>query len=99
NFSTVGQNLRHIIVGLSARLILVPAVFLFVAAYVFGFRGADLAILIAVFATPSAVSSFTMAQQMGGDHELAGQLVMFGTVTSVLTIFLWIFTAMQLSLI
>ncbi|MBE6597786.1 MAG: AEC family transporter, partial [Ruminococcaceae bacterium] len=42
NFSTVGQNLRHIIVGLSARLILVPAVFLFVAAYVFGFRGADL---------------------------------------------------------
>ncbi len=99
NFSTLGRNKWHIIYGLLARLVIVPAACILFAAYVFGFRGADLAILISLFASPAAVSSFTMAQQMGGDDELAGQLVMFGTVASVITIFLWIFTAMQLGLI
>lgn len=99
NFKTVGSNLRYIIGGIGARLVLVPAICLFFGAYVFGFRGADLAILLALFASPSAVSSFTMAQQMGGDDELAGQIVMFGTTVCVITMFLWIFVIMQLGLI
>ncbi len=96
NFGTVGRNLWHIIGGVGARLVLVPAVCLSLAVFVFGFRGQELAILLALFASPTAVSSFTMAQQMGGDDELAGQLVMFGTTACVITMFLWIFLFVQM---
>jgi predicted permease len=33
-----------------------------------------------------------MAQQMDADDVLAGQLVVFGSAFSVLTIFLWIYS-------
>ena len=39
----------------------------------------------------SAVSSFSMAQQMDGDGELAAELVVFTSGFAILTIFLWIF--------
>lgn len=99
NFNTVGANLSRLIWGLLARLVILPAVALGLGAYAFGFRGVELAILISLFASPSAVSSFTMAQQMGGDDELAGQLVMFGTVASILTVFMWILITVNLGLI
>ena len=99
NFDTVGGNLSRLIWGLLARLVILPAIALGLGAYVFGFRGVELAILISLFASPSAVSSFTMAQQMGGDDELAGQLVMFGTVASILTVFMWILITVNLGLI
>lgn len=99
NFKTVGANLSRIIIGLFSRLILLPAIALGLGAYVFGFRGVEFAILISLFASPSAVSSFTMAQQMGGDDELAGQLVMFGTVASVLTVFMWVLISVNLGLV
>lgn len=96
HFETVKNNRWQLIGGVVAKLILLPAVCLPLAALVFGFRGQDLAILLGLFSAPSAVSSFTMAQQMGGDDELAGQLVMFGTVASVLTMFCWILVVMRL---
>ena len=37
-----------------------------------------------------------MAEQMGGDGELAGQLVVLTSAFSILTIFLWIFGLKQL---
>jgi hypothetical protein len=45
---------------------------------------------MSMFASPAAVSSYTMAQQMDGDAELAGQLVVFTTVFSLVTLFFWI---------
>ena len=90
HFETVKGNRLQLIGGVAAKLILLPAICLPLAALVFGFRGQEMAILLALFASPAAVSSFTMAQQMGGDDELAGQLVMFGTVLSVVTMFFWI---------
>ena len=37
-----------------------------------GFRGVELVVLLAMFGAPTAVSSFTMAQQMGGDGSWPG---------------------------
>ena len=56
-------------------------------------------ILLALFASPAAVSSFTMAEQMGGDGELAGQLMMFGTTLSVVTMFGFIYAAVSLGIL
>lgn len=99
HFSTVKANVRPLVVGLLAKLVIVPAICLSLAAFVFGFKGEHFAILLALFASPAAVSSFTMAQQMGGDGELAGQLVMFGTTASVLTMFGFIYAAVSLGIL
>ena len=52
-----------------------------------------------MFGAPIAVSSYPMAQQMDGDGELAGQLVVLSSALCILTIFLWIFALKQLGLI
>ena len=46
--------------------------------------------------TPTALASYTMAEQMGGDAELANEIVTVGTVASMPTIFLWMFIFKQL---
>lgn len=61
------------------------------AAVLAGFRGAEFIALIGVFATPTAVNSFTMVQQMhAGDEELAGDIVVMTSAVSILSLFLWI---------
>ena len=99
NFKTIGENLTRIICGVCTKLIVIPLIFMSIAIFVLDFRGADIAILLALFASPPAVSSFTMAQQMGGDDELSGQLVMFGSTFSIITMFIWIYVIMQLGLL
>ena len=83
-------HLRQLIFCVVSRLIVVPAVMLSLAIS-FGFRGVELVTLIAVFATPCAVASFAMAQQMQADAELAGNCVVYSSGLSCLTIFGWVF--------
>lgn len=89
NFGETGRCLRPLLTTLSVKLALFPAAFLG-AALLMGFRGIDLAVLLTLFGSPIAVSSFTMAQEMGGDEQLAGQLVVFSSVLSIGTMFLLI---------
>lgn len=83
---------RELIWGVAMRLLLAPAV---------GFAGAFVAsalglitltpelvgVLIAILGTPTAVSSVVMAGEMGADDILAGQLVVWTTAGSVVTMF------------
>jgi len=71
------------------KLLIVPAIFLFFSA-LFGFRDVELLGFVALFGSPVAVSSFSMAKQMGADSELAGQNLLFTTVFSILSIFMWV---------
>ena len=86
NFKGALKDIKRIIVGVGGRLILVPAIFIPLAA-AFGFRGPEMMSLIAMLASPTAVSSFTMAESMGSDGDLAASLLVFGAVCSVVTIF------------
>ncbi len=54
-----------------------------------GFRGAGFAGLISMFGSATAVSSFTMVQQLGGDDELAGDIVVTTSAACVITLFGW----------
>ncbi len=93
-FREVGGCIKDLGITLGVKLLFFPALFLGLA-ILLGFRGAPLAVLLTVFASPVAVSSFTMAQQMGGDDRLAGQLVIFSSLLSVFTMFLFIFLLKQ----
>lgn len=97
-FSSVSKYIKNIVLAVSIRLFIMPAIFLTVAVII-GFRGIELFSLMAMLTTPVAVASYSMAQQMGGDGEFAGQLVVWTSFLSVFTIFLWIFCFKQMAFI
>ncbi len=86
----IAGNAKALAISVIGRLLAVPAVML-TAAYLLGWRGVEFATLMIVFASPTAVSSFTMAEQMGGDPDLAAQQVVLTTVLSSVTIFAMVF--------
>ncbi len=89
DFSKIKGESKYLVWGLLGKLVLAPAVFLG-AAVLLGFRDRELAIILAMFASPASVSSYTMAQQMGADDDLAAELVVIGTAVSLITVFLWV---------
>ena len=93
-----GGDRGLIALGVVTKLVLLPAVAV-AAGVALGFRGVELGTLMVVFAAPTAVSSFTMAQQMGSDSDLAAAMVVFTGMGSCFTIFLWTFLLLQLGLI
>lgn len=90
DFGKARANLKLLSICVAGRLVFVPLVFLSIAVLI-GIRDVSLAALIAVYASPTSVSSFPMAQQMGGNSDLAGGQVVFTTVFSILTVFMWVF--------
>ena len=97
-FSAIRKNVKQILIGVSGKLIFNPLIFI-TGAILLGFRGPNLAGLMIVFMAPTAVNSYIMAQMMDGDDELAGQLVVFSSLFSIITVFLWVFAVKQMGLI
>ncbi len=97
NFSTIKTSIKELIITVATRLLIVPALAI-TAAVLLGFRGEALVCLMVAFGAPTAVSSFSMAQQMGGDEELAAQIVVFSSALCLFTLFGWIFLLSSLQL-
>ena len=96
--SAFGKNRRTITLVTALRLVAIPLIMLLIA-YAVGLRGAELFLILVIFGTPVAVASYPMSVNMGGDGELAGQLVVVSTLLSLATIFLFIFCMAQLGLL
>ena len=94
-FSAVKTVRKELTIGVLTRLVISPA-FCFALAFLFQAFGLLkltpqlIAVMISIFSTPVAVSSAVMAQEMDGDEVLAGQLVVWSTLFSLLTLFLQI---------
>lgn len=97
-FSAIASLRREIIAGTLVRTVVSPILGLGVAYLLFRdlFSAAQFASLVAVFSTPVSVSSAPMAQEMDSDVALAGQLVVWTTLVSSLSIF---FATFVLSLV
>ncbi|UCH66347.1 MAG: AEC family transporter [Ignavibacterium sp.] len=67
------------------KLIGLPLV-LTIGAYLAGFRNMDLGIMFVLFSCPTAIVSFIMAEAMGANSRLAGNIVVISTIGSVITI-------------
>ena len=96
DFRKVRANARLLAIGVCGRLLIVPLVFLSIGVLL-GIRDVALATLIALFASPTAVGSYPMAQQMGGDEDLAAGQVVLTTAFSSFTVFFWVFILKALS--
>ena len=89
-FDGLGRYLKPLTAVTTIKLFVTPALLLSTAALL-GIRGGDFVGLIGIFASPTAVNSFTMVQQMDcGDAELAGDIVVMTSAVSILSFFLWI---------
>ena len=90
HFNAIGGNLKYVVPSMTVKMVILPAVILAVATLL-GFSGVERFVYFEMYATPVATASYAMAQNMGGDGELAGQFVVLSTVASVVTIFLWVY--------
>ena len=88
NLGAVASKKGYLASAIALRLVLIPAVFVPIAALL-GFRGQELCALMILFAAPTAVSSYPMAVAMDADGNFAAQIVAYTTVLCLPTIFLW----------
>lgn len=88
-FTESGQYIKQLTAGVLVKLVIVPAIALPIA-IALGFSNHEVCCLFSLLTAPTAVASFAVAQQMGGDGVLAGQLVVFTSLFSMVSIFLWI---------
>lgn len=94
-FSAVSRLWREILFGTLMRTVVVPVMGLSGAFFLHltvmpELAGEHFAAYIGVFATPVAVASAIMAKEMNADDELAGQLVVWTSLVSTVTIFLYV---------
>lgn len=87
-FDSFRFHWRELLLTCVGRLIVIPAVGLTISAML-GFRGVEFVALLAMFGASTAANSFPMAQQMGGDSALAGNIVVWTGSLCTLTLFGW----------
>ena len=97
-FDELKQHAKTVSIVLAIRLVLLPLVMV-PFGWLIGLRGGELFLILMIFGTPVATSSYPMAENMGGDGPLAGQLVFVSTVASLLTLFAFIFAMSSLGLL
>jgi len=89
-FQGFDRKFKYAMVGSIIKIAIMPIVMIAIAV-AFGFRDYDLAVIMLLFAVPSAVVGYSMAAQMGGDTYIAGTIVVFSTIMSAVTITAYIY--------
>lgn len=84
------SDIKNLMLCVLGRLVFMP-LFVVTGAVLLGLRNVELASLMSMSISPTAIASYSMAQQMNGDGELAGNAVIFSTGLSIFTMFLWIY--------
>lgn len=97
-FSKIQGYRKQLFISVLGKLVISPIIPV-ATGILLGFRNENLVPILIMFGAPTAVSSYTMAQQMGGDGELAGEIVVFTSGLAIVTIFLWIFLLKQMQFI
>jgi predicted permease len=98
NMDRIKESLRLTVVASIIKTVVMPLVTVPIALYL-GFRGLNLVIIAVLFGAPPAVSSFSFAQSMKANAELAANIIMVATFMSVFTIMASIYILKTLGLI
>ena len=99
-FSVVKGLFREIAAGTLFRLVAAPVLGIGIALLLERTTGLVscgpdvMPAMIALFGSPVAISSAAMATQMGGDEQLAAQLVVWTSILSIVTVFLLVCVSM-----
>lgn len=80
------------------KLVLLPLIF-FPFAIAFGFRGSELVAILVMLGSPTTVTCYIMAKNMGNDGVLSSSIVVMATLLSSVTLTGWIFVLKVMGLI
>lgn len=97
-FASMKRNRRILAPVFALRMVLIPALSYGIT-MLLPFSPMERFMLLMLFATPIATSSYPMAQNMGGDGELAGELVAVTNTGSIITLFLFVFALSRMGLL
>ena len=98
SFSHDYTNMPQVIWASLIKVLFIPLLFIPLA-YAFGFRDIDLIICMVLFATPSAISCFPMAYQMGANYRLTGMIIAVTNTLAIFTLFLFVYVLRATGLI
>ncbi len=90
-FSSAKNHWKPLAVGIVAKLVILPVVFLWIAVSVLDIRGDTLVPVFIFLAAPTAITNYQMAVQFDADYELAGDFLVYSMVFSAFTMFFFIF--------
>ena len=105
NFSSIKSMIKPLVGATLARLVIVPAIALTIAILLsnytsyFNFDKTVYPALVAIFGSPVAVSSAIMAREMDNDAELAGQLVVWTSILSIVSLFIIVLILRSMALL
>ena len=90
-FSSLIKNLKFIFVASFMKLFILPLVAILLGIK-FGFVNEHLLAILGATGSPIAIASFIMVKEIGGDENLAAELIVSSSVLSIFTLFIWIFS-------
>lgn len=96
DFSRVKEKVGAATVAALFKVAIIPLAMICLA-IAMGYRGMFLGLVLVVFGSPTAVSSYIMAKNMNSDHDLAAQILMLSTLFSLGTVFLGLFLLKSLN--
>lgn len=80
------------------KLIGIPLIF-FPFAVMLGFRNSELVAILVMLGSPTTVTSYIMAKNMGNDEVLSSSIVVMATLLSSVSLTMWIYVLRSLALI
>jgi predicted permease len=89
DFRRLRADLRVVSFIALVKTVLYPAL-VFAGLRLFGVSGLDLKLPLLIVAAPTAVVTYVMAREIGGDDNLAGAAIVGSTLLSLLTITGWL---------
>ena len=89
NFGSIRKDLKDLAFVSFMKLIAVPAGMAAIC-LARGYSGIPFISLFSIFCVPTAVSSYPMAEQMGGDGPFSAEVIAVTSLFSLVTVFLWV---------
>lgn len=98
NFASLKSDIKLTLISTLIKIVVMPAILTY-CAFLLGFRGETLGVTFFLFATPTAIVSFIMADALDCNSRLAGNIIVLTTLGSIFTISVGIFLLKTLELI
>ncbi|MCL2224742.1 MAG: AEC family transporter [Defluviitaleaceae bacterium] len=89
-FHGVDRKFKYVIISTVVKLFIMP-IAASIVAYLFGFRGNDLTIIMILNALPMAVGAYVMQAELGGDSYIGASVLMITMTLSAFTLTMFIF--------
>ena len=89
--SHIKRNLKFLIFAAALKLIVEPLIAFFTGKYIFSIDPVDISIMVILFGMPLAVAAYIMGREYDSDVDFLSSALIFSTVSSAVSITLWLF--------